>query len=104
MFTLKPNKINYKKPIGEGQFANVYAYQNSPDDDRWAVKVIFAQNFRKFMRIIQEVVIGFSLDHPAILSNKGFFAEEMDVWLQNPRQDATDETDSTSAHSTSHSE
>ena len=93
MFTFKPDRINYDNPLGEGQFANVYAYQKSPDDDRWIVKLIFTQNFRKFMRVIQEVVIGFSLDHPAILSNKGFYAEEMKpgykVFVKMPRMKQT---------------
>ena len=93
MFTLKLDRINFDNPLGEGQFANVYAYQNSLDDDRWVVKVIYAQNFRKFMRVAQEVVIGFSLDHPAILSNKGFCAEEVKpgykVFVKMPRMKQT---------------
>ena len=93
MFAFKSDRINFDNPLGEGQFAHVYPYQKSSDDDRWVVKAIFAQNFRKFMRVIQEVVIGFSLDHPAILSNKGFYAEEgkpgYKVFVKMPRMKQT---------------
>lgn len=77
MFTLKSEIIDFEHPIGEGHFANVYAYPKFPDDDRWVVKVIYAQNFRKLMRIMQEIVIGFGLDHPGLLRNKGYHAEEL---------------------------
>lgn len=94
MFKFDENRLDREAdPLGQGEFAHVFPYQKNAEDTRWVVKCIHAQNFRKFMRTLQEVVIGFSLDHPALLPNKGFYAEQekptYKVYVKLPRMKMT---------------
>ena len=94
MFTLDPSKLKLNSPLGMGQTATVYPYQKYPNDLRWAVKSLYAKDFGKFLKVMQEIVIGFSLDHPAILPIKGFHAVENEsqsymVHIKLPRMKMT---------------
>jgi len=77
MFKLKPERINFNESIGEGGSGSVYNYPAHPNDNRWVVKVIRANSIPHLQFLLQEVVIGYSCDHPAILPVKGFCLETL---------------------------
>jgi len=64
--------------LGQGAFGSVYVYQSSPEDTRWVVKLIRATSDEDFIKALQEVVIGFSVDHPGILPVSGYYIQRAD--------------------------
>ena len=67
---IKANTI--PKEIGNSAY---YPYQETPDDNRWAVKVFITNKFDDLNHAVQEAVLGFRLDHRSILTVQGYFLE-----------------------------
>jgi len=76
MFKYKPDKLQEDQRLGEGAFGAVYVYQSKPEDTRWVVKVIYAKSDEELIKSLQEIVIGFSCDHPGILPVNGYYIEK----------------------------
>jgi serine/threonine protein kinase len=79
MFKLKQEFINVEEEIDRGASGVIYPYQENKLDTRWVVKSIITQNL---VAVIEEVVFGFSCDHPALLSICGFHIQPIKstVW------------------------
>ena len=78
MFRFHPDRLKKSNSIGSGAFGSVYPYQKAPDDQRWCVKVNQTTSFEKFTLFIQEGVLGFSLEHDALLKVHGFHCDLKD--------------------------
>jgi len=94
MFKLKKERINFKKKIGSGNSGTVYPYQKDPNDLKWVVKRIHADDADKVLSYLPEIVLGFSCDHPSILPLKGYSIEKGDqedyyLFLKFPRMKET---------------
>jgi len=61
--------------LGQGSFGTIYPYKKNPDDFRYVMKVSHDMEFEKLGKALQEVFIGFNLNHPAILAYKDFHIE-----------------------------
>jgi len=92
MFCLDPNKIIWEEELGKGSYGRVLPYKSNDEDNQWVVKQIVALNSKKFVSCINEIILGFSCDHPSILPIKGYFIEEVDtkpkrweIYLKLPR-------------------
>jgi len=90
MFKFKPDRLKIDQVLGRGAFGSVHPYQSNPHDNRWVVKFVYAQNADKLQIVMQEIVLGFSCDHPAILPIKGFHLETArpigtNVYIKLPR-------------------
>jgi len=73
MFRFQADKMNSSIELGTGAFGTVYPYQKSSGDNRWVVKFINCSNFEKLSVVLQEIVLGFSCDHPCILPIRGYY-------------------------------
>jgi len=94
MFRFDPERLNTTEELGSSINACVYPYQKYPEDNRYAVKHMFAKDFPTLRKLIQEIVIGFSCDHPSILPMKGYFIEESrpigwNLYIKMPRMQGT---------------
>ena len=76
MFSFKSNKLPLNTLLGKGSNSTVYPYQRTPQDARWAVKIIHADTFEKLLSVQQNIAVVFSMDHPRILPIIGFHAEK----------------------------
>ena len=75
MFRYRSDKLKKNEPIGKGAFGAVYPYHKGHDDKKWCVKLMETTDFNKFARFIQEGVLGFSLEHDALLKVNGFHCD-----------------------------
>lgn len=83
MFNFNPDKINYDEELGTGQWGTVYPYQKSVDDHKWAVKYLVTPNSKHMLKVINEIVLGFSCDHPNVLPIKGYnisYEQKQKTW------------------------
>jgi len=90
MFKYKHEKFKGDQVLGRGAFGSVHPYQSHPNDNRYVVKFIYAQNTDKLQMAMQEIVLAFSCNHPAILPIKGFYLEAAkptgtNVYIKMPR-------------------
>lgn len=87
MFKYDANKL--KDQVATGAYGRVYLYQKDEQDTRWVVKIVHAKNDQDLFVKMQEVVFGFSCDHPAILPIRGFNVEKAkvgwDLFIKMPR-------------------
>jgi len=75
MFKFNTNKVYWNHPIGKGNFASVYPYGKGQSDSKWVVKWVNALNFDKVLKTVEQIIVGFNLEHPAILPIKGYKIE-----------------------------
>lgn len=75
MFRYDEKKVFWDNKIGQGASGLVYPYGKTAEETNWAIKWIVAQDFNKVLRVMQEIVLGFNLDHPAVLPIKGYCIE-----------------------------
>jgi len=90
MFRFQPEKLNTAVEIGSGAFGSVHPYQKNASDNRWVVKFMNCTNFEKLSLVLQEIVVGFSCDHPCILPMRGYFIHPAkpvgwQVYIKMPR-------------------
>ena len=76
MFKCNPAKVISDEEIGKGAFGIVYPYQKNSQDNKWIVKCSHLKNFEHLMKAMQEVVLGLSCIHPAILPLRAYYVEE----------------------------
>jgi len=69
-------KINLNEKLGQGSFGKIYPYQKEPGCQKYVVKVRNNLEFDKLKNALQEVIVGFNLDHPSILPYKDFHIEK----------------------------
>ena len=95
MFSFNPLKVKYDQKLGTGVSGAVYPYQKSPDDLRWVVKHIQTPKSETLVAQIQEIVLGFSCNHPNVLPVKGFhigldhLKSMWDIYIKLPRMEGT---------------
>jgi len=81
MFNIKLQAIQTKIPLGNGAFGYVYPYRpiqenlEDPENRKWVIKKIRVEGFDQFQNHLQEIVLGFQLDHPSLVPVKGFHIE-----------------------------
>lgn len=95
MFNFNPLKVKYDQKLGTGVSGAVYPYQKSSDDLRWVVKHIQTPKSETLVAQIQEIVLGFSCDHPNVLPVKGFhigldhLKNVWEIYIKMPRMEGT---------------
>lgn len=97
MFRFDSKKVDFSTKLGKGGYGTVYPYVDpkNPTDNRWAVKRISAPDFETVLAHINEIVLGFSCDHPALLPIKGYHIKRTDpnyenfqIYIKMPRMEA----------------
>src|SRR5688572_20515663 len=76
MFRLDKTKVSWQEILRKGASGVVFPYKEDPTDNKWVVKCMSIETFDDFLLLIQEIVLGFNLDHPNILPIRGFYVEE----------------------------
>ena len=72
MFRCDPNKIVWDEKLGGGAFGSIHPYRKSPEEKKWVVKAVHVNSVTDIIKSMQEIVIGFSCDHPSILPIQGY--------------------------------
>jgi len=90
MFKFNPEKLITTERLGRDPKSVVHPYQRHPDDQRWVVKQIPAKDSREVRNLMQNIVLGFSTHHTAIIPIKGYFVQKIkpngyNVYLKLPR-------------------
>ncbi len=90
MFCCDPEKVCWDQSLGKGAFGNVYPYRSKKGNDKWVVKVLQTKNLKETISTFQEIVLGFSCDHFAVLPIKGYFFEPRkpigcSIYIKMPR-------------------
>jgi len=90
MFRFQPDRFNSSIELGSGASGIVYPYQKASGDNRWVVKYINCSTFEQLSAILQEIVLGFSCDHPSILPIRGYYIipsqpKGWQVYIKMPR-------------------
>jgi len=82
---------NEENMLGSGFSGQVFPYQKDSQDMRWVVKKILAKTIKEFLGCLPEIVLGFSCDHPCVVSVQSYFVEHIPalryfhVYLKMPR-------------------
>ena len=79
MFRCNPKRIVESELLGKGASGLVFPYRKNPEDNQWVVKISTVKNFSDLMRIMHEIVLGFSCHHPAILPLRAYHVQENKV-------------------------
>jgi len=79
MFSCDINNIIWKEELGGGSFGKVYPYRKFLEYNKWVVKVLYAKDADTALKYMQEVVLGFSCDHPSILPIRGYYVEKFNI-------------------------
>jgi len=84
------NKVIFDTEIGVGTFGTVHPYQKDKQDKRFVVKHMYAKDIIALLNMVQEIVIGFSCDHPSLVPVTGYFIEPLkpkgfNVFIKMPR-------------------
>jgi len=87
---LNTEKINFDEELGSGAFGAVYPYQKDAEDMKWVVKHLMAKNIDALLKILPEIILGFSCDHPNVLPVKGYCIQQakpkgFNVYIKLPR-------------------
>ena len=76
MFKLHKDRIQYQKPFSQGSKGTLFPYQKNPEDHKWLIKLITTEDVDTIFKLLPGITLGFSCDHPSILSNKGYCIEK----------------------------
>ena len=93
MFRFDPTKVQWEEQIGKGTFGTVYPYGAHDDPQKWVIKWLYVREFEQVLMIVQEIILGFNLDHPNIVPIQGYFIQKSpqktrpgwDVYIKLPR-------------------
>jgi len=91
MFKFRQERLDEDNLLGSGASGKVFPYQKNPQDLRWVVKRILAENVDELIACIPEIVLGFACDHPCVVPVKGYFVEKVPnskyfhVYMKIPR-------------------
>ena len=89
------HKDRLKEKLGKGRFGSVFAYQKDSNDCKWVVKRIKAEDADFLLNCLQEIVLGFTCDHPCTVPIKGYFIEKapdneaFTIYMKLPRMKDT---------------
>jgi len=95
MFRFNPSRLQIKKELGKGRFGKVFPYQKDPEDVKWVVKRIKAEDSDELVACLPEIVLGFSCDHPCVVPVKGYYIEKnsdgegYNIYIKLPRMKET---------------
>jgi len=95
MFRFHQSRLQLKQKLGKGRFGTVFPYQKDPQDLKWVVKRIRADDPDVLVASLPEVVLGFSCDHPRVVPVKGYFIEKdtddvsYNIYMKLPRMKET---------------
>jgi len=93
MFRFNPSRLREK--LGKGRFGKVFAYQKDPQDRKWVVKRIKAEDSDALVACLPEIVLGFACDHPCVVPVKGYDIEKnsdgegYNIYMKLPRMEET---------------
>jgi len=92
MFKFVPDRMNMEVELGTGASGCIYPYQKFPEDDRWAIKALFAQDMDGVLSAMQEIVLGFNCENEYILPIKGYHIEKSgqrgyNIYIKMPRME-----------------
>jgi len=79
MFKFRSDLFDEANELGSGNFGKVCPYKEASDGLKWVVKQVLAPNIEKLNTSLQEVVLGFSCNHPCIVPVKGYFIKEINI-------------------------
>jgi len=84
------SKVVFATELGVGTYGTIYPYQKDPNDKRFVVKHMHAKDTNTLLSMIQEIVIGFSCNHPYIMPVTGYYIEPLkpkgfNVFIKMPR-------------------
>ena len=79
MWRCNPNNIIHNETLGKGISGFIYPYRKEENDNRWVVKAIYVNTFQGLLKVIDELVLGFSCDHPSILQLRAYNIQENKV-------------------------
>ena len=79
MWKCNPNNIVHNEILGKGISGFVYPYRKDGNDNRWVIKAMYVNTFQGLLKIIDELVLGFSCDHPSILPLRAYNIQENKV-------------------------
>jgi len=74
MFKFRQERLDLYHPLENGK---IFPYQKDPQDMRWVVKRVLAENINDLLGRFSEIVLGFNCDHPCIVPIKGYFVEKL---------------------------
>jgi len=95
MFRFHSNRLKTKEKIGKGRSGTVFPYQKDPQDLKWVVKRIKAEDLDVLLKSLPEIVLGFACDHPHVVPVKGYFIEQepnnesFNIYMKLPRMKET---------------
>lgn len=72
MFAFNPNMLAANRRIGEGPNGVIYPYDQKQYDGEYVAKHITAKNIDDLLKVFNQIVVGKSCVHPAIVPIKGY--------------------------------
>jgi len=89
MFSFDPMKLVLHQELGRGPLGSVHPYRKDTKDKRWVVKHIVTTNTSSFLMLMNEIVIGFSNNHPSVVPLRGYYVEatgqSYNIYIKMPR-------------------
>jgi len=89
MFSFDPMKLASHQELGSGPLGIVHPYRKDTKDKRWILKHITTASISSFLTFMNEIVIGFSSNHPSIVPIRGYFVEAsgpvFNIYIKMPR-------------------
>lgn len=70
-------RLVVQEELGSGPLGSVHPYRKDSKDKRWVVKQIVTNDTNSFLTLVNEIVIGFSTNHPAVVPIRGYFIDIM---------------------------
>lgn len=85
MFSFDKNKTDFNNCLGKGNFGSVYPYGAN-----WVIKWIVAKDCAEVLECMQEIVIGFGLEHPNVVPIRGYHIQQRgimgwNIYIKLPR-------------------
>ncbi len=95
MFRFQSDRLKIKQKLGSGRSGAVFPYQKDPQDLKWVVKRIRADDIDALLSSLPEIVLGFSCEHPHVVPIKAYFIEQdsnresFNIYMKLPRMQET---------------
>jgi len=90
MFKFNPKKLIQTERLGRDPKSTVHPYQRHPSDLRWVVKHLYAKDSSELITLTQNLVLGFSSNHTAVIPVKGYCIQRIkpkgyNIYIKLPR-------------------
>jgi len=97
MFNINLRAIDKSRSLGSGSFSHVYPYHpnqerpEDPENKKWVIKELYVEGFDRLRDSIQEIVLGFSLNHPSLVPVRGYHIENHPIDIDEIVEDIDEE-------------